>query len=606
MTDRLQWKDAECAVRWLEGRQSHLRTLSYVARFPFVHEYVIERLVGLSGGASIYRSLARLRDAGLLEAIKPPLYAGRSQDLYYVTDLGLAILALNLGVEVADLVRKLHLGGRHLLGLLPQLDQVVSAYDLLGALAASREGWPALLAWERPFRRRYYRPTAKHPASVRLPAYTALSWDGEPGAFFLVPDRGGVPLRLYRPMLDHLFVMRRTVYSSYRAFPILVIATWSAERTSGWKEMLQDARRHQYDMELPAWFTQWGELRAGLAGIERLCGFQQLDDAQLRQRFHWKPIVRRRPNSPIPRPVGDALFVPQSVTVTDGIERLALRLTPADHALLDVMAEHPYLTPDRMAAVLGGSISSIRRRRNRLLAMGVMRLVGEGEVGERAQLSLPELTAQGLELVAARRGLSLAVAVRELGLIGGGPDEPLGPRRRLLLHLAHTLGADDLFIRLYRTAARRRKAGHNDAMIRWDNGTTCSRRHLRPDGYGIYQHDGCQYGFFLEFDRGTMRRHGYLDRFDEYYDYYISRRFERDYRGYPTILFVTVNNRTEEKIAEMSRIAARHYGFALPMLLTCTWRIDEPNNPDGLLDRIWREPGAEFHDRRYWITDRKG
>ena len=55
----------------------------------------------------------------------------------------------------------------------------------------------------------------------------------------------------------------------------------------------------------------------------------------------------------------------------------------------------------------------------------------------------------------------------------------------------------------------------------------------------------------------------------------------------------------------MARVAARHYGFALPMLLTCTWRIDEPNNPDELLGRIWREPGADFHARRNWFAKKK-
>lgn len=80
------------------------------------------------------------------------------------------------------------------------------------------------------------------------------------------------------------------------------------------------------------------------------------------------------------------------------------------------------------------------------------------------------------------------------------------------------------------------------------------------------------------------------------------RPLRRDYSGYPTILFATINNRTEEKIAEMARVAARRYGFSLPMLLTCLWRIGDPNNPDGLLGCIWREPHADLDDRRRWIN----
>lgn len=602
MTERLHWKDAEHAVAWLKGRPSDLRTLVFVARLPFVHEYVIEGLVGLSGGASIYRSLARLRSAGLLATIRPPLYPRRSQELYYLTDLGLATLALNGGIEVSDLVSQLHIGGRHLLAVLPQLEHLVAAYDLLGALAASRDGWPSLLAWERPYRRHYYRPTAKNPVSIKVPAYAALSWDGEPGAYFLVPDRGVIPRRLYRPMIDHLFAMRR---SDYRTFPILVVATWDEEGKCGWEEMLEEVRRARGDIQLLAQFTYWGTLRGDLTGIEQLSRVQQFTVPHLRQHFPWQRFVPRRSNSPIPHPVGDALIVPTEPTVVDSVERVALRLTPGDYEALDLVAEHPYLTPDQMAAVLGGSLPTVRRRRNRLLGMGVMRLVGDEEIGRNSALELPELMVEGLDLVAAHRGLSLPVAARALGLIGGSPDQPYGPRRRLLLHLAHTRGADDIFIGLYRTAAHRRDTGHDDVMVQWDNGTMCSRRHLRPDGYGIYQHDGQFDGFFLEFDRGTMRRHGYLDKFDEYYDYASSRRFERDYHGYPTILFVTVNNRTEGKIAEMAQVAARRYGFPLPILLTCLWRIDDPTNTDGLLGCIWRAPDTDFHDRRHWIRDRK-
>lgn len=295
-------------------------------------------------------------------------------------------------------------------------------------------------------------------------------------------------------------------------------------------------------------------------------------------------------------------MAPANPSAADGIWIVALRLACGDYDILDLIAEHPYLTPHQMAIVRGRSVPLVRRRLNRLRSMGLVRLVEKEEIGHPADVELRELTVAGLELVAAHRGLSLPVAVRALGLIGGGPDQSFGPRRRLLLHFTHTRGADDLFVRLYQTAGDRRAAGHDEAMVQWDNGTMCSRRHLRPDGYGMYRVGTKVCGFFLEFDRGTMRRHGYLDKFDEYYDYAISRRYERDYNGYPTVLFVTVNNRTEEKIAEMARVAARRYGFPLPILLACLWRIDDPNNPDGLLGRIWREPHADFDDRRCWIN----
>jgi hypothetical protein len=56
--------------------------------------------------------------------------------------------------------------------------------------------------------------------------------------------------------------------------------------------------------------------------------------------------------------------------------------------------------------------------------------------------------------VAAQEGLSLATAVRVNGLAGGCPERPLGARRTLLRRLAHTVGADGVFVRLAAVARR--------------------------------------------------------------------------------------------------------------------------------------------------------
>ncbi|MGI8828005.1 MAG: replication-relaxation family protein [Chloroflexota bacterium] len=572
-----------------------------MARLPFIHEYVIERLVGLKGGAAIYRSLARLREAGLLATIKPPLYPCGSQELYYLTDLGLATLAIDHGVELVDLVNPLHLGGRQLLSLLPHLEHLVAAYDLLGALAASREIPPVLLAWERPHRCRYQRPTAKAQVSVKVPAYVALSWDGEPGAYFLVPDRGTVPLRLYRPLIQHLFAMR---HMEYETFPILVVATWGERRKELWEKMLDEVRRERNDFDLLAQITLWGELRSGLTCTEQLNRVQTLSVAQLRQHIPARRLTPRRSNGPLPRPVGDALLAPRHPPVLDDLEQVALHLCLGDYELLDLLAEHPFLPPERMAIVLGGSVRSVRRRRNRLLATRLMRLLEAEEIGDDAGLELPELTAAGLERVAAHRGLSPAVAVREVGLVGGGPGQPFEARRRLLTHLTHTMGADEIFVRLYQIAGRLRESGGDDAVLEWQNTTACSRHHLRPDGYGLYQRHGWLHHLFVEYDRGTMRQRGYLHKFDEYHRYNFGGRYERDYGRYPVILMVTSSNTSEERIARVAQIAAGYWGRQLPLLLICQWRVDEASNFRGLLGPIWREPGADFGERRFWLADK--
>jgi hypothetical protein len=164
---------------------------------------------------------------------------------------------------------------------------------------------------------------------------------------------------------------------------------------------------------------------------------------------------------------------------------------------------------------------------------------------------------------------------------------------------------DGLFVGLFEAARRLAAAGSDDAVLAWQNASACSRRHLRPDGYGMYRRDGTVYGFFLEYDRGTMRRQGYGEKLGAYYDYGVSRRYERDYAGYPTILLVTTNNTTEEAISQVARSAADRYGSPLPLLLTCTWRLEDHSNPHGLLGPIWREPAAAFDERRPWLPPPK-
>lgn len=214
---------------------------------------------------------------------------------------------------------------------------------------------------------------------------------------------------------------------------------------------------------------------------------------------------------------------------------------------------------------------------------------------------LAELTAAGLALVAAQQGLSLTAAVRFNGLAGAGPGEGIGSRRKLLgQNLPHTLGTDAIFVGLVRTAREFVRAGSDDALVEWRNAAACGRWRLRPDAYGAYRQRGRPYGFFLEYDRGTMSTRDYLEKFAAYYAYRDGRLFERDYDGFPTILVVTTSNAAEKRIAEAARAAAVGRRPKLPLLLTCEWHIDDKRNSDGLLGSIWREPEGDFPDRRSW------
>src|SRR5207244_13257686 len=121
----------------------------------------------------------------------------------------------------------------------PGLPHVLASYELLAALAAARPGPPNLLAWERPWRRRYHRPTAKGLVTVTVPAYAALAWGDTPEAYLLVPDLGAAPLRLHRPTIDHLLALRARHGGE---LPALVVATTDADRAGDWREMIEEER----------------------------------------------------------------------------------------------------------------------------------------------------------------------------------------------------------------------------------------------------------------------------------------------------------------------------------------------------------------------------
>jgi DNA-binding MarR family transcriptional regulator len=299
--------------------------------------------------------------------------------------------------------------------------------------------------------------------------------------------------------------------------------------------------------------------------------------------------------------VGDALTPLTRLEPEAHLSRIALSVTPSDHDLMEQVGLHPFLSPSQLADVLGWSVASVRRRMNRLMDLGLMRRLTEEEVDSSTAAELIELTQAGLELAAGHLGLSLAAAVRELGLTGGGPNDSVGPRRALLRNLAHTREVDEIFVRFHHLARDQRGKGSDDAMEEWQNASACCRRDLRPDGYGIYRHRGVSYGFFVELDRGTMNARDYFKKFAAHYRYAVSGRFRKDYRGYPMILFVTANNASEERIARVARAVAIGQAGRLPIRLTSFWRLDDPRNPLHLLGTIWREPDAGSEDRRSWL-----
>jgi DNA-binding MarR family transcriptional regulator len=595
--ERHHWREAEEARSWLQERPMCCTVLYLLSRLPFLDIRVLHQLAGQHGPASMYRSVARLEQAGLLSSIQPPVYGPNPPRLFYLADLGLATVGLDLGCDPQHLAERFHLRGADLLKMVPTLPRVLDVYELLGALAASRSERPTLLAWERPWRRRYARLGGKTYGSITLPAYAVFSWGDKSGCYLLLPDAGVLPLRLQQVTIEHLVMLRRT--QSGR-LPVLLIATTDRDRMVAWERLIHEVARARRETPLGTRIVRWDDLHHGLADIPSEEDSPTHDE--LARPFRLPPLQPRRPDNLIPCLVGDQLIWPAQSDIQEP-STAALSLTPTDYQVLEVTGFHPFLTANQLSHVLGRSESSIRRRLNHLVALGLIRFLSIDESSEESVSELSELTTNGLKRVAADLGLSLATAVRELGLVGGGPDDPVGSRCKLVRTLPHTRGVDEVFVGLYRQAGERSAAGHDEEVVEWQNAAACSRRHLRPDGYGVYRHGSHYEGFFLEYDRGTMNARDYFKKFGAYYRYGTTGRFERDYNSYPTILVVTTDNAAEERIARVARALAVGQHGMLPLLLTCQWRINDRRNPNMLLGRIWRMPEAIFVNRQHWLPD---
>jgi DNA-binding MarR family transcriptional regulator len=595
--ERRPWHDAEEARRWLQNKPRCSAILYLLTRLPFLDIRVLHQLAGQQGPASMYRSVSRLQQAGLLSSIQPPVYGPNSPCLLYLTDLGLATVGLDLGCDPQHLAERFHLRGADLLKLASTLRQVLDVYELLGALAASRLERPTLLAWERPWRRRYTSPGKKTCGSVTFPAYAVFSWGGKSGSYLLLPVAGMLPLRLQRVMIEHLVMLRRT--QSGR-LPVLLIATTDRDRMMAWERLIHEVTRARRETPLGTRIVRWADLHHSLADIPPEEDKPPHDDPI--RPFRLPPLQPRRPNNLIPQLVGDQLIT-SAQSVIQEPATAALSLTPIDYRVLEVIGFHPFLTANQLSHLLGCGTSSIRRRLNRLIDLGFIRFLSIEESGEESVSELSELTTNGLKRVAAHLGLSLAASVRELGLVGGGPDDPVGSRLKLVRTLPHTRGVDEIFVGLYRQVRKRRASGKDEEIVEWQNAAACSRRHLRPDGYGVYRHGSRYDGFFLEYDRGTMNARDYFKKFGAYYRYGATLGFERDYNSCPTILVVTSDNASEERIARVARAAAVGQPGKLPLLLTCQWRINDPSNCNGLLGSVWRDAAAGFHERRRWLLD---
>src|SRR6266536_620433 len=266
---------------------------------------------------------------------------------------------------------------------------------------------------------------------------------------------------------------------------------------------------------------------------------------------------------------------------------------------LGLVARHPLLERGQLATLLGVSEARAGQLVRGLAAAGWIRTLQSAAVppdarwlrpGRPRQLSLLELTPAGRREAARRLLLPATVATRHHGLLGS-----VASTRRFARHLAHTLGANAVFVAFVLAARRMTARDGDEALEEWRSAAACARGRFRPDGYGCYRRGTSRFGFFLEFDRGTERPREYGAKLAAYYRYRDAGMAARDFNGFPTLLVVTTSAAAEARFAHQAYLAQqRRGGTPLLIFLTTTSRIE--GCPDGVLGAVWRSPAEPWAD----------
>jgi hypothetical protein len=541
-----------------------LRLLACCPRLP---TDVAAVLLGMRHTRSAAQLLLRLRTAELADykTVNPgPLVGSRVVRLWTLTPAGQTMVPTHQPEPSPE--GRSHLpywqpGRWHDVARQRDVPLLVVAYRLLACVVRELDCPVRVAAWEHPWIRTVSQTGTGRAQHVRLPAAATIIQDNSGGALsrglLLLPDLGTISVASYRPALRVLIELTHSSDANANDETLLyvgvaVAAAESSARVAAWHVLLQQVAQRSGGEPLRARVFAWPQ---GLANGR--------DQGQ--------------------------------------------RLGSHAEQVFGLVARHPLLTYRQLATLLGTSSGRIGQLVAQLTSRDWLRPIAPGELpndalalssGRQRRHTLVELSPAGRREAARRLLLPTIVATKHHGLLGKATTS-----RRFLRHLAHTLGANAIFVAFGLAARQVTQRGGDEALEDWRSAAACTRGRFRPDGYGCYRRAGARFGFFLEFDRGTERPHEHAAKLASYYRYRDSGAYTRDYASFPTLLVATTTEVAEARFALQLHLAQQRYGGApLPSLLTTTDRIQD--DPEGVLGPIWRGPAPGQLARVYWLPAR--
>jgi hypothetical protein len=543
--------------------------LRLLACCPRVPTDVAALLLGMRHTRSAAQLLLHLRTARLARytTMRPgPLLGSKAVRLWRLTPAGQAIVStLGLAPPLETRNRLPYGQPARWRDVARQrgLPMLVAAYRLLARVVGDVDRPVCVAAWEHPWIRTVTQTGTGNARHVRVPAAALVQQDADGGSlrrFLLLPDVGTLPVASYRAALRGLIELAHLSDGDGQDDALLVVGVAagsvdSGARVAAWHVLLQQVAMRSGAQPLRARVLVWAEMPANAR------------DRRQRSGSH-----------------AEQMFA--------------------------LVARHPLLTRRQIAVVLDISNARVGALIVQLTAHGWVRALQSCEApsealgcssGQQRGLALVELTPAGRREAARRLLLPVTAAVRHHGLLGKGV-----PARQFLRHLAHTLGANAVFVAFVSAARQVSERGGDDALAEWRSAAACARGRFRPDGYGCYRRDGSRFGFFVEFDRGTEKPREYAAKLAAYYRYRDSNEARRHYDGFPTLLVVTTRTAAESRFTYQAYLAQqRHSATPLSILLTTTGRIKA--HTDGVLGPIWRStaaPWAAEPARGSWLPAR--
>jgi hypothetical protein len=630
------------------------RLLHWLLRYPLQRaDDLVVGVVRWVSRATVYRHVKALEASGLLESVLPKT-PGAGKRLYYLSNIGLHLLAVHLGRPARALAHRWQADEVGLLRLLPRLptmlviQEVVNGLVTYAAEAMTTQGRrPHLVrwSWQRDVSHRFlYREQNMRFFTDGVLALCIRTHQKDGG---MLDQWYGLILlstelddeRLMRQRLQRLLCWRESPerWSSYQhMLPVLILARSQRQRDH-WRRAIEiSAVKLRLDPLVGAlayippeecahvnpWLLNWRTLATQVSchlqdllcplpretllpslqlgeGEEELCKAQSPSYVAL---VAVSSHVSARLGRLFPGRLADrAAHVTQdSPEEREVVSLLGLRLTPCHWSILNLLLAHPLLSDGEVAALLGLQRRSVRCSLYELHQLGGLESIVT-EVGKRWRLC-----ERGLRLIAAANHIHIHT-------IADVPDDEkdMGMsklRQRgeawLFQHIQHTSGIYGFFADLAQTARRQSE----QALCWWETGVMCERRYhvgqqwynLRPDALAEYSVGSQQMRFWLEWDRGTMNVRDLAIKFTSYGNYIASGEWAKEHSRLPLLICVAPDIAQERRL---QRVAQNKLASTPGLVLWTTTEVllDE----QGPLARIWYQGKPQSSQVAQLVSSRR-